>query len=90
MKPNLDQKHGWQAKRSLDNELYRNVELEVWEESKNGNVCIVGIAHRLPTKKSLVLCQFVVNGSSVHLTLPSTEGIFFKTLSQSLRSGKSN
>ena len=36
-KPNLDQKHGWQAKRSLDNELYRNVELEVWEDSKNGN-----------------------------------------------------
>ena len=38
MKPNLDQKHGWQAKRSLDNELYRNVELEVWEDSKNGIV----------------------------------------------------
>ena len=40
MKANLDQKHGWQAKRSLDNELYRNVELEVWEDSKNGNVRI--------------------------------------------------
>lgn len=36
VKPNLDQKHGWQAKRSLDSELYRNVELEVWEDSKNG------------------------------------------------------
>lgn len=35
-KPSLDQKHGWQAKRSLDGELYRNIELEVWEESKNG------------------------------------------------------
>lgn len=35
-KPSLDQKHGWQAKRSLDTELYRNVELEVWEDSKNG------------------------------------------------------
>lgn len=34
-KPNLNQKHGWQAKRSLDNELYRNVELEVWEDLKN-------------------------------------------------------
>ncbi|XP_015749321.1 PREDICTED: OTU domain-containing protein 4-like [Acropora digitifera] len=35
-KPYLDQKHGWQARRSLDPELYRNVELEVWEDSKNG------------------------------------------------------
>lgn len=70
MKPNLDQKHGWQAKRSLDNELYRNVELEVWEESKNGNVCIAGIAHRLPTKKSLVLCQFVINVSFLTFSPP--------------------
>ena len=42
-KPNQDQKHGWQAKRSLDNELYRNVELEVWEDSKNGNVSAITI-----------------------------------------------
>ncbi|XP_067040248.1 uncharacterized protein [Acropora muricata] len=35
-KPYLDQKHGWQARRSLDPEYYRNVELEVWEDSKNG------------------------------------------------------
>jgi len=36
MRPSQDQRYGWQAKRSLDNELYRNVELEVWEDSKNG------------------------------------------------------
>ena len=47
VKPNLDQKHGWQAKRSLDNELYRNVELEVWEDSKNGNICITSIVYRM-------------------------------------------
>lgn len=39
-KPSLDQKHGWQVKRSLDTELYRNVELEVWEDSKNGKLLI--------------------------------------------------
>ena len=38
MRPSQDQRYGWQAKRSLDNELYRNVELEVWEDSKNGNL----------------------------------------------------
>ena len=37
-KPYLDQKHGWQARRSLDPEYYRNVELEVWEDSKNGEL----------------------------------------------------
>lgn len=60
MKPNLDQKHGWQAKRSLDSELYRNVELEVWEDSKNGNVCIASIAHRMSTKEGNVISEFVI------------------------------
>ena len=45
VKPNLDQKHGWQAKRSLDSELYRNVELEVWEDSKNGSVAYLSVAN---------------------------------------------
>ena len=46
-KPYLDQKHGWQARRSLDPELYRNVELEVWEDSKNGELSQGVIHHPL-------------------------------------------
>ena len=46
-KPNFEQKHGWPARRSMDCELYRNVELEVWEESKNGELKQGAIHHPL-------------------------------------------
>lgn len=55
VKPNLDQKHGWQAKRSLDSELYRNVELEVWEDSKNGSVAYLSVVNL----KLMVWCRAV-------------------------------
>lgn len=51
----MDQKHGWQAKRSLDSELYRNVELEVWEDSKNGSVAHLSLANL----KLMVWCRVV-------------------------------
>lgn len=34
-KPNEDQKHLWELRRSVDPHLYRNISLEVWEEEKN-------------------------------------------------------
>ena len=54
----------WEVMRSIDPDSYRNIELEVWEESRKGEFLYLIVLPNLATTLRIKKC--VLNGNTVY------------------------